>query len=45
MDREERRRRCERLAAAGAALPPQRWFARQLEDLSLGSGRQSVEER
>ncbi|MBS2965603.1 trehalose-6-phosphate synthase [Actinocrinis puniceicyclus] len=34
MDREERRRRCERLAAAGAALPPQRWFARQLADLT-----------
>lgn len=33
-DREERRKRCERLAAAGAALPPQRWFADQLADLS-----------
>ncbi len=33
MDRDERRRRCERLAAAGAALPPQRWFADQLAAL------------
>jgi trehalose 6-phosphate synthase len=33
MDRAERRRRCERLAAAGAALPPQRWFADQLDAL------------
>ena len=34
MDRGERRRRCERLAAAGAALPPQRWFADQLAALA-----------
>jgi trehalose 6-phosphate synthase len=34
MDRAERRARCERLAAAGAALPPQRWFADQLAALS-----------
>ncbi|MGH3416334.1 MAG: alpha,alpha-trehalose-phosphate synthase (UDP-forming) [Actinocrinis sp.] len=34
MDRGERRRRCERLAAAGAALPPQRWFADQVTALS-----------
>jgi trehalose 6-phosphate synthase len=33
MDRGERRARCERLAAAGAALPPQRWFADQLDEL------------
>jgi trehalose 6-phosphate synthase len=33
MDRDERRRRSERLAAAGAALPPQRWFADQLAAL------------
>lgn len=33
MDRSERRDRCERLAAAGAALPPQRWFADQLAAL------------
>ncbi len=36
MDRGERRRRCERLAAAGAALPPQRWFADQVAALSAG---------
>jgi trehalose 6-phosphate synthase len=34
MDHGERRRRCERLAAAGAALPPQRWFADQLAALT-----------
>jgi trehalose 6-phosphate synthase len=33
MDRDERRQRCERLAVAGAALPPQRWFADQLAAL------------
>jgi trehalose 6-phosphate synthase len=33
MDPAERRARCERLAAAGAALPPQRWFAEQLDAL------------
>jgi trehalose 6-phosphate synthase len=33
MDRAERRERCERLAAAGSALPPQRWFADQLAAL------------
>ncbi|HEU5426179.1 MAG TPA: trehalose-6-phosphate synthase [Actinocrinis sp.] len=45
MDRDERRRRCERLAAAGAALPPQRWFTRQLDDLSRTHGRGPVEGR
>jgi trehalose 6-phosphate synthase len=33
MDPAERRARCMRLAAAGAALPPQRWFADQLAQL------------
>ena len=33
MDPAERRERCRRLAAAGAALPPQRWFADQLAQL------------
>jgi trehalose 6-phosphate synthase len=33
MDRDERRARCDRLAAAGAALPPQQWFADQLAAL------------
>jgi trehalose 6-phosphate synthase len=33
MDRDERRARCGRLAAAGAALPPQQWFADQLAAL------------
>ena len=33
MDPTERLERCERLAAAGAALPPQRWFADQLAAL------------
>jgi len=33
MDRDERLDRCERLAAAGAALPPQKWFADQLAAL------------
>jgi trehalose 6-phosphate synthase len=37
MDEAERHRRCERLAAAGAALPPQRWFADQLEALAASS--------
>jgi trehalose 6-phosphate synthase len=35
MDRAERRERCERLAAAGGALPPQRWFADQLAALEF----------
>jgi trehalose 6-phosphate synthase len=34
MTRGERRARCERLATAAAALPPQRWFAEQLDALS-----------
>jgi trehalose 6-phosphate synthase len=33
MDSAERRARCGRLAAAGSALPPQRWFADQLAQL------------
>jgi trehalose 6-phosphate synthase len=33
MDRGERLARCERLAAAGSALPPQKWFADQLAAL------------
>jgi trehalose 6-phosphate synthase len=33
MDRDERRARCGRLAAAGAALPPQQWLADQLAAL------------
>ncbi len=33
MDRDERRRRSSALAAAAGAMPPQRWFASQLDAL------------